>query len=46
MRARQTLQKQIRQVHIDEGLDESLEERFPASDPPSSTTPTTIGSPK
>jgi hypothetical protein len=46
MRARQTLQKQIRQVHIDEGLDESLEERFPASDPPSSTTPTKIGSPK
>jgi hypothetical protein len=46
MRAKQTLQKQIRQVHIDEGLDESLEQSFPASDPSSWTIPTKIGSPK
>jgi hypothetical protein len=46
MRAKHTLQRQIRQAHIDEGLDESLEQSFPASDPPSRTTPTKIGSPK
>ena len=46
MRTKQTLQRQIRRVHIDEGLDESLEQSFPASDPPSLTIPTKIGSPK
>ena len=46
MRAKQTLQRQIHQVHIDEGLDESLEQSFPASDPPSGSIPTKIGSPR